>query len=89
MASGDIALEVTGAYVYTDNSARQTGSNSTIQTTELRAGTMVVPAPGSGVPTLGSVVVQMNTAYVSGPVSAAPETLFDGGKRYTLTITED
>lgn len=97
MASGDVVLQVTGIAVSQDN------TSGVSQQTVLSGADAVVPAPYppiSGVTnntqraaTLGPVTLNV-TRYKPTPATYPftdewpPETLFDTGKKYTITITE-
>jgi hypothetical protein len=82
VASGDIALQVTGTGLFRDDSERPSGSNVTTQTAEFRNGTTASAANGGSF--VSAVLVVSKTT--SGSVSV--EMAFDSSKNYTITVTE-
>lgn len=95
MASGDVILEVASSSVSADDTSM--GSGVADQVTIFSGGQLSTPAPwhtsagyDQAVGTLGPVTLNVTRYSPPNDPSAEwpPETLFDAGKKYKITITE-
>ena len=81
MASGDVIVEITGAYVAEETSNKQGSQN--FQNTVFKGGTRVAPSAPRSFSSATISVYQNATSS-----SPAAETLFDSGKQYTIKVVE-